>query len=92
MFFDDLINHYRLQKVNSLPSSFNLSVVQEFYTNVPSKFPNSEGKVFVRGIYVPFDSHVICDILGLDLSNASNIHAFDLKAYHCESYLDRPFL
>ncbi|TQD90590.1 hypothetical protein C1H46_023833 [Malus baccata] len=91
MLFDDLINHYRLQKVNSPSPSFNLSVVQEFYTNVPSKFPNSKGKVFVQGIYVPFDSRVICDILGLDLSNASNIHAFDLiichydmKAYHRE--------
>ncbi|RXI04898.1 hypothetical protein DVH24_039172 [Malus domestica] len=94
MLFDDLINHYRLQKVNSPSPSFNLSVVQEFYTNVPSKFPNSEGKVFVQGIYVPFDSRVICDILGLDLSNASNIHAFyliichyDMKAYHRESHL-----
>lgn len=92
MLADDLINHYHLQKVNSPPSSFNLSVVQEFYAYVPSNFPDSRGKFFVQGIY---DSRVICDILGLDLSNAYSIHVldfityyYDMKAYHCEAYLD----
>ncbi|RXH68707.1 hypothetical protein DVH24_031040 [Malus domestica] len=92
---DDLINCYKLHKVNSPPPTFNLSVVQEFYANVPSKFSNSGGKVYVRGVYVPFDSNVICDILGLDLSNASNMHSFDIitchydiHVYHHQAYLD----
>ncbi|RXH94208.1 hypothetical protein DVH24_023892, partial [Malus domestica] len=92
---DDLIDCYKLHKVNSPPSTFNLLMVQEFYANVPSKFPDYGGQVYVRGVYVPLDSNVICDILGLELSKVSNMHSlylitchYDIHAYHRKAYLD----
>lgn len=73
--------------MNSPPSTFILSVAQEFYANVPSKFPDSRGQVYVSGVNIPFDSNVICDILGLEPFNASNIHSFDLINYHYDIHV-----
>ncbi|KAB2599455.1 S ribonuclease [Pyrus ussuriensis x Pyrus communis] len=39
--FDDLVELYRLHKVNFYLPNFNLSMVQEFYSNIPSNFPES---------------------------------------------------
>ncbi|RXH70618.1 hypothetical protein DVH24_013364 [Malus domestica] len=39
----DLIEMYKLHHVNSPPSTFNISMVQEFYANVSSKLPNFGG-------------------------------------------------
>ena len=60
-----------------------------------SKFSESGGFVYVRGIKVPFNPYVICSILDLDVSAASDISDFntvtchyDITTYHREAYLD----
>ncbi|RXH70848.1 hypothetical protein DVH24_015470, partial [Malus domestica] len=70
--FNDLIDRYKLCKVNSPPPTFNLSVVQEFYANVPSKFPDFGSQVYVRGMH-SFDL-ITCH--------------YDNDAYHHQAYLD----
>ncbi|TQD73302.1 hypothetical protein C1H46_041161 [Malus baccata] len=52
--------------VNSPPSTFNLSMVQEFYAKVSSKFLDSGGEVYVCEVLVQFDSSVICSVLNLE--------------------------
>ncbi|KAB2628979.1 hypothetical protein D8674_033774 [Pyrus ussuriensis x Pyrus communis] len=56
MLSDDLINDYHLQKVNYPPPSFNLSVVQEFYANVPSNFPDSRVSHMGLSSFIPQSS------------------------------------
>ncbi|KAB2634113.1 S ribonuclease [Pyrus ussuriensis x Pyrus communis] len=46
---NDLIEKYKLHKVNSPPPNFNLSMVKEFYSNILSTFFESGGLVYVRG-------------------------------------------
>ncbi|RXH67495.1 hypothetical protein DVH24_027642 [Malus domestica] len=54
---------YKLHWVTSPPSTFNLSMVQEFNANVSSKFSDSGGEEYVHGVLVHFDSTVINSIL-----------------------------
>lgn len=96
---DNFVERYKLQSVNSHPSNFNLSIVQEFYSNISSKFFETGGVVYVRGKNVLFDPLVICSIFELDISSASDISSFntvtyhyDMNAYHREAYLVHLFL
>ncbi|CAN6541675.1 unnamed protein product [Malus baccata var. baccata] len=94
--FDDLIEQYRLHRVNSLPPNYNISMVQEFYSNIPSNFLESGRVVYIRGVMVAFDPSIICTVLELDLSSASvsskyNVATsqYDLSAYHREAYVSK---
>lgn len=96
---DDFMERYKLQKVNSHPSNFNLSIVQEFYFNISLKFSKTSGVVYVRGKNVLFSSSIICSIFERDISSASDISSFntvtchyDMNAYHREAYLVHLFL
>ncbi|KAB2609979.1 S ribonuclease [Pyrus ussuriensis x Pyrus communis] len=90
---DQVVERYRLYRVNSHPPNFNLSMVQEFYFNIPSNFPEPGGFVYVHGVIVAFDPSVICTILELDPSSACvsskyNVATsqYHLSAYHHEVY------
>ncbi|TQD76568.1 hypothetical protein C1H46_037898 [Malus baccata] len=70
-------------------------MVQEFYSNILSNFPESGGLVYVHGVIVAFDPSVICTILYLDLSFASvsskyNVATsqYHLNAYQYDAYVD----
>lgn len=78
----DLVEKYKLQRVNSHPSNFNLSIVQEFYSSFSLKFSESGRVVYVRGINVPFNPFVVCSTLGLDISSAFDISAFNTVVCH----------
>ncbi|CAN6712747.1 unnamed protein product [Malus baccata var. baccata] len=81
---DNLMNYYNLHNVHSPLFIFNLSM-----------FPKSGGQVYMHEVYVPFDSLVICVVLGLEPSSAVDMYNFnlitchyDMKTYHREAYLD----
>ncbi|RXH78285.1 hypothetical protein DVH24_001803 [Malus domestica] len=87
---EDLLEKYKLERVKSPLSIFNLSGVHDFYSNVSSKFYEFGGVVYVSGINVLFNTSVICSVLGLDVSTAFNTVTchYDMNAYHYEAYLD----
>ncbi|KAM1051719.1 hypothetical protein ACFX13_034010 [Malus domestica] len=55
---------------------FNLSVVKEFYSNIPKEFPKSRQVVYVRGKFVTFTPNIISkmDVLGILLNSTFLVH------------------
>lgn len=77
---------------------FNLTIVEEFYASVPSKFPDFGREVYVWRVLVLFYASIICLVLGLKPFPTSNMFSFNLltcqydkNAYHREASID-PFI
>lgn len=92
------MERYKLHKVNSPPPMFNLTIFQEFYANVSSKFPGFGGEMYVWRVLVPFDASFICLVLSLEPFSVSDMSSFNLlicqydkNTYHREAYID-PFI